>query len=207
MRSFHSVTIGVLAATVLAGCGQVSSPTATLVTTPLAAVTQAAPAEPAVVTEVVSDTVTPTVTLSHFAPGQEIGGTDVPKSVSDAMKATTAIAAPVNVRRETGTSNAANILDPWRPYGLGVSMATHDSVTLTWRTDLNSRAVIYFAKTWGISYTGYTQVYPENNNATFHQVTIGGLSRFRKYRFMVVGLAPLGMQFPSYPLDFRTKLF
>jgi hypothetical protein len=205
MRSFHSLTVCVLAATVLAGCGKAASPTATLAMSTLAPASVAAPVEATAV--VTPDEAAPSVTLTSYTPGQVVSGADVPQSVTDAMKIATDLVTPVATRRETGSSSAANIMDPWRPYGMGVSMATHDSVTLTWRTDLNSRALIYFAKTWGISYTGFTQVYPENNNAKFHQVTIPGLSRFRKYRFLVVGLAPLGMQFPSYPIDFRTKLF
>ena len=84
---------------------------------------------------------------------------------------------------------------------------TAKSVTLAWRTDLDSKAIIYFGKSFGLSRRGYDGVYHVTNSSKFHQVTITGLSRFRSYTFSVVGTGALGMQFPTYPFKTRTNLF
>lgn len=107
----------------------------------------------------------------------------------------------------TGEAGAQNILDPWRPYGVGVMTKTATSVTLAWRTDLDSKAIVYFGKSFGLSRNGYDGVWHVTDSAKLHQVTITGLSRFRSYTFTVIGTGALGMQFPTYPFKTRTHLF
>ncbi|MEB3330758.1 MAG: hypothetical protein VKQ33_16150 [Candidatus Sericytochromatia bacterium] len=107
----------------------------------------------------------------------------------------------------SGEAGAQSLLDPWRPYGVGVVSKTATSVTLAWRTDLAARAIVYHGKTFGLSRRGYDGVYHVNRKAKTQQVTLSGLSRFRSYTFVVVGLGELTMQFPSYPVQVRTRLF
>lgn len=107
----------------------------------------------------------------------------------------------------TGEAGAQNILDPWRPYGVGVMTKTATSVTLAWRTDLDSKAIVYFGKSFGLSRNGYDGVWHVTDRHKNHQVTITGLSRFRSYTFAVIGIGELGMQFPTYPFKTRTHLF
>ncbi|MEB3198871.1 MAG: hypothetical protein VKP62_16895 [Candidatus Sericytochromatia bacterium] len=113
------------------------------------------------------------------------------------------------VRRSTaaGEAESQNILDPWRPYGVGIMKKTATSVTIAWRTDADAKGIVYFGKTFGLERRGYDGVYHLNKSEKLQQVTIEGLSRFRSYTFTVVGLGPLGMQFPSYPFQTRTHLF
>ena len=53
----------------------------------------------------------------------------------------------------------------------------------------------------------YTFVQADDIKRKSHTVRVEGLSRYTKYRFVVVGLGPVGMQFPSQPIEQRTKLF
>lgn len=110
-------------------------------------------------------------------------------------------------RLEKADVKAQSLLDPWRPYGLGVVKKTARTITLAWRTDLECKAIVYFGQSFGLSRRGYDGVLHVNKSAKVHQVTIEGLSRFRSYTFTVVGLGPLTTQYPSYPLKTRTHLF
>lgn len=110
-------------------------------------------------------------------------------------------------RLEASGAETQSILDPWRPYGLGVVRKTARSITLAWRTDLEAKAIVYYGKSFGLSRRGYDGVKHVKKSAKVHEVTLEGLSRFRSYTFTVVGLGPLTMQFPSYPLKTRTNLF
>jgi hypothetical protein len=125
-----------------------------------------------------------------------------PEAVAEPVEAPAELVPAPTVRAE-GDVSAANILDPWRPMGLRVSHTDHDAITLTWRTELESRAVIYFGKS---SSPNYTFVQADDTKRKSHTVRVDGLSRYTKYRFVVVGLGPVGMQFPSEPLEQRTRL-
>jgi hypothetical protein len=116
-------------------------------------------------------------------------------------------AQPPRRSAESGEAGAQNILDPWRPYGVGVVSKTAHSVTLAWRTDLDSKAIVYFGKSFGLSWRGYDGVAHENASSKYHQITIGGLSRFRSYTFAIVGRGFLGTQYDAYPIKTRTNLF
>ena len=205
MTPFRPLALTVLATALLAGCGHTALPTAALLTErapqPVAAATVAArPAATAASVTLISDA------------GHAVTGAEIPAAVATAMAAATAADGPsaaldLVTRKSTGTATTAGYMDPWAPGAIGVSDPHATSLTLSWTTDLPSRALIYYGKEFGFDYNGYTTVAVENNSSTYHQVTLTGLSRFRKYRFMVVGVAPMGLQYPSYAFDYRTRLF
>jgi hypothetical protein len=100
-----------------------------------------------------------------------------------------------------------SITDPWRPTAFTVTDTDHNAVTLSWHTTLSARAVVYYAKSFGFDWHGFTNTLTVDDARTSHTVRIEGLSRFTRYRFVVVGLGPVGMQFPSYAIEQRTNLF
>jgi len=203
------------------------APTATLSTfsvpdTPAATALTQAPARPVVErsttalssTQSVVERTAPAVPATPVAPQSQEEALSVPLAPVDEEAIPEAPAfdvGAINVesmrRLEAAGGDAQSILDPWRPYGLGVVRKTATTVTLAWRTDLEAKAIVYFGKTFGLSRRGYDGVIHVNKSAKVQQVTLEGLSRFRSYTFTVVGLGPLTMQFPSYPLKTRTNLF
>lgn len=219
MRPILPTVLSALALTSALGCAH-TAPTATLAVAPAAKATAATPLKAAAIATVAATTTASTreVVLSPSATDAEMAAvdlTDVAAAIEGAPAAPSDEAAipeapafdvsSIATRKfEAGTTN---ILDPWRPYGIGIVQKTHDTVTLAWRTHLSSRGMIYFGKSFGISWKGYNGVCYDNNKSKYHQVTVGGLSRFRSYTFTVVGLGELGMQFPTYAFKTRTPLF
>lgn len=221
MRRLVPTTLSILAVATAFGCAQ-SNPAAKL------AVTAVAPeaAAPKDALKAAAATVTvraaePTTEAAELAQEQAEAATaavtvaaGAPAPVAEAEVAEAPLVDLASLaaqlpRRSAATADAGaqNILDPWRPYGVGVMSKTATSVTLAWRTDLDSKAIIYFGKSFGLTSRGYDGVYHDTDSRKVHQVTITGLSRFRSYTFSVIGLGALGMQFPTYPFKTRTHLF
>ncbi|MDB5098061.1 MAG: hypothetical protein JWM80_2482 [Cyanobacteria bacterium RYN_339] len=176
MRSFQSLTIALCTA-VLAGCGSAGNPTS-------------APE-----------------LLSDVAAAPVVAVTQPVEAVTQPVDSDEPLAQlPEPTVRAEGDIAASNILDPWRPMAFTASHTDHNAVTLTWRTELESRAMVYFGKSTGFETHGFTNVQAEDIKRKSHTLRIEGLSRYTKYRFLVVGLGPVGLQFPSSSLDVRTKL-
>jgi hypothetical protein len=113
---------------------------------------------------------------------------------------------PEPVVRQVGLDDEQDTLEPWEPYALGAIEETGDSLTIGWRTEQDSRAIVYIGKASTFATEGYTQVLPQNTKARSHQVKISGLERFTKYKVKVLGLAPLGLRCPSQPIEVRTGM-
>ena len=222
MRRIVPTALSLLAIATALGCAQ-SNPAAKLATAPAArtfaaeaasapAVATAPAATVRVVTGPEADAQEAAEAAADTAPVVAIEGAPTPpadEAVAEAPMVDFAALSAAPARRSvaTGEAGAANILDPWRPYGVGIVSKTATTVTLAWRTDLDSKAIVYFGKSFGLSRRGYDGVAHDTNSSKFHQITITGLSRFRSYTFGVVGLGALGMQFPTYPFKTRTNLF
>jgi hypothetical protein len=207
MRRILTSTLLASLAVAAAGCAAGAPTTATLKATPVADV-PAAPKAARVVAPAAPSK--PEVALdAAAAPVAATGDRPAPPTDEAAIPEAPAFDLGAEPRRmaAAGDAEAQSILDPWRPYGVGVVSKTATSVTLAWRTDLAARAIVYHGKTFGLSRRGYDGVYHVNEKAKTQQVTITGLSRFRSYTFVVVGLGELTMQFPSYPVQVRTHLF
>lgn len=221
MRRTVPTTLSLLALATALGCAQ-ANPAAKLAVIPAApeaapkaaapnataTVTVRAAAAPSEVTELALEqaeaATEAAVTVAEGAPAP-VAEAEVPEAP---LVDLASLAAQLPRRSAaTGEAGAQNILDPWRPYGVGVMSKTATSVTLAWRTDLDSKAIVYFGKSFGLSRRGYDGVYHDTDSRKVHQVTITGLSRFRSYTFSVIGLGALGMQFPTYPFKTRTHLF
>jgi hypothetical protein len=196
-RLLTSTLIATLAASA-AGCATGAPTVATLSATPSVRTAVVAPAKASAPAGPAAPAVTLTPDAAPVPPGDEAAIPEAP--AFDLTGEPRRMAA-------VGEAGAQSLLDPWRPYGVGVVSKTGTSVTLAWRTDLSARAIVYFGKTFGLSSRGYDGVYHVNDKAKTQQVTITGLSRFRSYTFVVVGLGELTMQFPSYPVQVRTHLF
>ena len=209
MRRLVPTTLSLLAIATALGCAQ-ANPTAKLAVTAAPAAPQAAAraAEPTEAAELALErqeaAAAPTVKVVEGAPAPVAEA-----EVAEAPLVDLASLAAQLPRRsaQAADAGAQNSLDPWRPYGVGVMSKTATSVTLAWRTDLDSKAIIYFGKSFGLQSRGYDGVYHDTDSRKVHQVTITGLSRFRSYTFSVIGLGALGMQFPTYPFKTRTHLF
>ena len=119
-----------------------------------------------------------------------------PKAVADLM------ASP-----KLADASLQSVTDPWRPSGFTIANTDHDAMTLSWRTSLPARATVYYAKSFGFDFHGFTNAVSVDASRTSQTLRIAGLSRFTRYRFVVVGLGPVGMQFPSYAIEQRTALF
>lgn len=187
--AFHASTRLLLACALplaLAACGK-TSPVATMSATNLSA----ASANTAQVAEL-DDDQAPLLSEQPVAPSREIVTGEGPAAAAHGS---------------TDEATSQFILDPYRPYGVGVSGQSSSAITLQWRTDLNSKATVYYGKVGVFGFRGYTHVWQVNDSRKVHQTTITGLNRWSKYRIMVVGLAPLGFQFPTWEIEAKTKLF
>lgn len=102
------------------------------------------------------------------------------------------------------TTNPA--IEPFRPFGLGVVGHSSSAITLSWQTPQAAPAIVYFGKVGLFGFRGYTHTWQVPVASRTQQVTITGLNRLSKYRFMVVGLSPDGFQFPTWEVEGRTKL-
>lgn len=180
MRLTSSLIVAAFATT-LVGCATTAVPTAP-------APAPAATAQPAAAA--------PTVTLTQGEPEADTADVAPPKAVADLM------AAP-----KLADASLQSVTDPWRPSAFTISDTDHDAVTLSWRTSLPARATVYYAKSFGFDFHGFTNAIAVDASRTSQTLRIPGLSRFTRYRFVVVGLGPVGMQFPSYAIEQRTALF
>lgn len=207
------------AVTFVAGCAHEAPTASRLVTsaTPVAA-KAAAPAAaakavaPAVTREVVTAEAPEAAEVADNEPaGPVIAGAPAAvaeAAVTEAPEVAADFAPRFSIAADAtpADAEAASLLDPWRPYGVGVVAKTGTSVTLAWRTDLKTKAIVYYGKSLGLTNRGYDGVAHDPNKSTYHEITIGGLSRFRSYTFAVVGLGELTLQYPAYPIKTRTRL-
>lgn len=219
MRSLPFTKLLAASLLLTAGCSA-GAPSATLLTTPLntdAPAMARAQASSQRAPEVVSQQAAPTSVAQQApvgVPTEAAVSVEAPLPPADEAAVAEAPAFDLGLLGSEGTrrleasgAEAQGLLDPWRPYGVGVVKKTGTTVTLAWRTDLEAKAIVYFGKSLGLNQRGYDGVMHVTKSAKVQQVTLEGLSRFRSYTFTVVGLGPLTMQFPSYPLKTRTNLF
>ncbi len=166
MRLTLPSVLSALALTSALGCAH-TVPTATLAAAPVAQTAKAAvPAATKAATPVKAAAAATTreIVLSPSASDADLAAADTSVEASAIEGAPVAPADEASVPEAPafdvsslatrkmeatgGDASAQNWLDPWRPYGVGIVAKTSDSVTLAWRTDLNSRAIIYFGKSF-----------------------------------------------------------
>lgn len=183
---------GVLGTLVLAGCGH--APTSASFST-AASIPAAAPAAAPMVVRTVSATPAPTVTVS--APPVQAsdldGGPDDPPDLV--------------ARLETAVDPPSVRVDDRTAYGIVVTEIGAHTATISWATEVPTRGVIHYGRSWGFDQHGYTDTMKDDLASEYHKLTITGLRRFTGYEFEITTIDALGLSFDEKQRSFRTKFW
>lgn len=209
-RVLPYLTASILAVA-LVGCGK-AAPTGTLAVDalPPASPVQAAsapsapapePALSAVAAPSLAEASMPVITTG--APPVELDEppADAPAEAGDDPKS-------ISIAAVDGAPDGSYRIDERTPYGVVVVERSAHTATIAWRTDVATKGIVQYGRTWGFDKNGYTDSFRDDVAKTDHKITITGLRRFTSYTFLVTAVTPLGLQFSDKtPRKFRTKFW
>jgi hypothetical protein len=99
-------------------------------------------------------------------------------------------------------------IDDRTPYGVVVAERTATTATFSWNTEVPTRGIIQYGRTWGFDKNGFTDSYKDDVPNTSHKITVTGLRRFTSYTFKITAVTPLGLKFSDNTnRTFRTKFW
>lgn len=194
-----------LLAVVATGCGK-AAPTGSLAVAPSAALPVEAPA------------IAPTVNLVSTGSANLVANNAASLQAPTGARYVELEEPPAGTPAELGddpanisiasTDDGSYRIDERTPYGVVVVERSAHTATLAWRTDVPTKGLIQYGRTWGFDKNSFTDSYRDDVAKTDHKITITGLRRFTSYTFRVTAVTPLGLQF-SDKVDrkFRTKFW
>ncbi len=125
---------------------------------------------------------------ANFAPGEE----DPPAL----MRAFMAAAEPPSYN-----------IDDRIPYGVVVAEKSAHTATIAWRTEVPTRGIIEYGRSWGFDKNGFTDKFVDDVPKTDHMIALTGLRRFTGYTYKITAVTSLGLKFPEQERKFRTKFW
>jgi hypothetical protein len=125
---------------------------------------------------------------ANSAPGEE----DPPAL----MRAFTAVADPPSYN-----------IDDRIPYGVVVAEKSAHTATIAWRTEVPTRGIIEYGRSWGFDKNGFTEQFVDDVPKTDHMIALTKLRRFTGYTYKITAITSLGLKFPEQERKFRTKFW
>lgn len=98
-------------------------------------------------------------------------------------------------------------IDDRIPYGVVVAEKSAHTATLAWRTEVPTRGIIEYGRTWGFEKNGYTDKFVDDVPKTDHMIALTELRRFTGYTYKITAVTALGLKFPEQQRTFRTKFW
>jgi hypothetical protein len=93
------------------------------------------------------------------------------------------------------------------PYAVVVADRSAHTATISWATELPTRAVIEYGRSWGFEKHQFDLSAHDDVPAMFHKVTLTGLRRFTGYKYRITAIDTLGLKFPETTRHLRTKFW
>jgi hypothetical protein len=201
---FHALTSLSLAALLLTACGQSGTPTAALQQN----LTSVKPAAAGLVASNTSRMADPSVKVApsvSITPATPIAD---PKVDPDARFDVGPDDPPDLIARMEGEVYAPSAyIDDVTPYNVVVTERTAHTTTIAWHTEVPTRGIIEYGRSWGFEDYGYTKELVDDVAKTDHKLTITELRRWTGYKFRVTSVTALGLKFQEQDRSFRTKFW
>lgn len=93
------------------------------------------------------------------------------------------------------------------PYGVVVAERSAHTATIAWRTEVPTRGIIEYGRSWGFDKNGYTHQFVDDVPKTDHMIALTDLRRWTGYTYKITAVTALGLKFPEQERKFRTKFW
>jgi hypothetical protein len=213
MRQATITCLGAIALLALAGCGhETGSMTAASRLAPGLGITTS----DALVASNTSRLVAPNTSRVIAPNTSRVASPEVAPTVTSSMIASDPQAAldsgpddPLTLvaREETMVNPPSFKISDRVPYAVVVADRSAHTATISWATELPTRGLIEYGRSWGFDKHQYDLSYHDDVPAMFHKVTLTGLRRFTGYEFRVTAIDALGLKFPEVQRHYRTKFW